>query len=118
LQQTTRVALDDGVAGDDATMAGVCSEMRKVFAAFWPFLTLEGIEPTNSLAEQSRRPGVQMRSLGFGTDSAIGRRCFERIMIIVRTVRRHSHSLLNWLVEAFDAFRLDGVVPSLLPQRP
>jgi transposase len=116
LERTTRAALEAGVAGDDATTAGVCAEMRKVLPAFWTFLTVAGVEPTNNLAERSLRPAVQMRRLSFGTDSAGGSRFFERIMTVVMTLRRQGRGLLNWLAEAFDAFRLDRPAPSLLPQ--
>ena len=59
-----------------------------------------------------------MRKLSFGTDSAAGSRFFERIMTVVMTLRRHKRALLDWLAEAFDAFRLRRAVPSLLPQPP
>lgn len=118
LERTTRAALEAGLAGDDATTAGVCAEMLKVFPAFWTFLTVEGVEPTNNLAERSLRPAVQMRLLSFGTDSVGGSRFFERIMTVVMTLRRHKRGLLNWLAETFDAFRLDRPAPSLLPQPP
>jgi len=118
LQRDARAALKAGVAcGNDKT-AGVCAEMLKLFPAMWTFVTVEGVEPTNNLAERSLRPAVQMRLLSFGTDSAVGSRFFERIMTVVMTLRRQKRGLMAWLTEAFDAARLGRAAPSLLPQPP
>lgn len=118
LQRDARTALNAGVVcGDDKT-AGVCGEILKLFPAMWTFVTVEGVEPTNNLAERSLRPAVQMRLLSFGTDSAVGSRFFERIMTVMMTLRRQGRGLLDWLAEAYDAFRLGRAAPSLLPQPP
>jgi transposase len=118
LQRAVRAALEAGMGCGEATTSGVCREILALFPALWTFVTVEGVEPTNNLAERELRPAVQMRKLSFGTDSAVGSRFFERIMTVVMTLRRQKRGLLNWLAEAFDAFRLRRPVPSLLPQPP
>ena len=118
LQRATRKALTAGTACKNEKTEGVCREILELFPALWTFVTVEGVEPTNNLAERSLRPAVQMRVLSFGTDSATGSRFFERIMTVAMTLRRQGRSLLDWLAGAIDAFRLGRTAPSLLPQPP
>jgi len=103
--------------GESAT-AGTCREILTLFVGLWTFVTVEGVEPTNNRAERDLRPAVQMRKLSFGTDSARGSRFFERIMTVVMTLRLHKRALLDWLAEAYEAFRLRRAIPSLLAQPP
>ena len=118
LKRAVRATLEAGVACGQEATTGTCTALLKLFAALWTFATVEGVEPTNNLGERELRPAVQMRKLSFGTDSAVGSRFFERIMTVVMTLRRQKRTLLDWLAEAFDAFRLRRAVPSLLPQPP
>lgn len=118
VQRAVRAALKDGVVcGGDKT-SGMCAEILSVFAALWTFVTVEGVEPTNNHAERELRPAVQVRKLSFGTDSERGSRFFERIMTVVMTLRRQKRALLDWLAEAYEAFRLRRRPPSLLPLPP
>jgi hypothetical protein len=118
LKRAVGAALEAGSGcGHDKT-AGVCQEILGVFPALWTFGTVEGVEPTNNRAEQDLRPAVQMRKLSFGTDSARGSCFFERIMTVVMTLRRQKRALLDWVAEAYEAFRLRRTQPSLLPQPP
>ena len=118
LQRAVRRALEKGIKCREATTAGVCEQIQRLFPALWKFVTVEGVEPTNNLGERELRPAVQMRRLSFGTDSAVGSRFFERIMTVVMTLRRQKRALLDWLAEAYDAFLLGRAAPSLLPQPP
>lgn len=118
LQRAMRAALKTGIKCREKKTAGVCRMIQALFPALWTFVTVEGVEPTNNLAERELRPAVQMRKLSFGTDSARGSRFFERIMTVVMTLRRQKRALLDWLTEAYDAFRLGRPMPSLLPQPP
>jgi transposase len=118
LKRAVRAALEAGVACGQEATAGTSNALLELFAALWTFATVEGVEPTNNLGERELRPAVQMRKLSFGTDSAVGSRFFERIMTAVMTLRRHKRGLLNWLAEAYEAFRLRRPPPSLLPQPP
>lgn len=118
LQRAVRAALNAGSQCGNPKTAGVCDQLQRLFPALWTFVTVEGVEPTNNLGERELRPAVQMRKLSFGTDSAVGSRFFERIMTVVMTLRRQKRALLDWLTEAYDAFRLGRAAPSLLPQPP
>ncbi len=118
LQRGVRAALRDGVKCAHEATAGTCGELLELFGALWTFVSVEGVEPTNNLGERELRPAVVMRKLSFGTDSAVGSRYFERIMTVVMTLRRQKRALLDWLAEAYEAFRLGRTAPSLLPQPP
>lgn len=118
LQRGVRAALRDGVKSAHAATAGTCGELLELFGALWTFVSVDGVEPTNNLGERELRPAVVMRKLSFGTDSAVGSRYFERIMTVVMTLRRQKRALLDWLAEAYEAFRLGRTAPSLLPQPP
>lgn len=118
LQRAVRAALEAGVACGHEATAGTCDDLLELFAAMWTFAKVEGVEPTNNLGERELRPAVVMRKLSFGTDSAVGSRFFERIMTVVMTLRRQKRRLLDWLAEAYEAFRLRRAAPSLLPQPP
>ena len=72
------------------------------------------MDPTNNFAERELRPAVQMRKLSFGTDSARGSRFFERIMTVAMSLRQQKRGLMDWLTEAFRAFRLGQTGPSLI----
>ena len=74
LQRATRKALEAGTTCGHEKTEGMCREILTLFPALWTFVTVEGVEPTNNLAERSLRPAVQMRLLSFGTDSAVGSR--------------------------------------------
>lgn len=118
LQRAVRAALVAGTECGHEKTEGVCREILGLFPALWTFARVDGVEPTNNRAERELRPAVQMRKLSFGTDSATGSRFFERIMTVVMTLRRQKRALLDWLTEAYEAFRLGRAQPSLLPQPP
>ena len=55
-----------------AKTAGVCREMLTVYAALGTFGRVEGVEPTNNVAERAIRPCVLWRKGSFGPQSAQG----------------------------------------------
>lgn len=114
LQAEVLEALEAGVDAKVEKTSGTCAEILEVFPSLWTFLRVEGVDPTNNLAERELRPAVQMRKLSFGTDSAHGSRFFERIMTVVMSLRRQGRGLMEWLTEAFRAFRLGQTGPSLI----
>lgn len=114
LQAEVLEALEAGVDAKVEKTSGTCAEILEVFPSLWTFLREAGVDPTNNLAERELRPAVQMRKLSFGTDSARGSRFFERIMTVVMSLRRQGRGLMEWLTEAFRAFRLGQTGPSLI----
>jgi len=84
-------------------------------AALWTFVDIEGVEPTNNLAEREIRPGVLWRNSSFGTQSKAGSRFVERIMTVVTTLKQQGRNPLDYLTEACEAANRGRSAPSLLP---
>jgi transposase len=78
---------------------------------------VEGIEPTNNVAERALRPVVLWRKGSFGADSAAGSRFAERLLTVVATCRQQGRRLLDFLVAAAQAALQGIAAPSLLPAR-
>jgi len=95
--------------------AATCRNILKREAALWTFVHVEGIEPTNNLAERLIRPGVLWRKRSFGTQSQAGSRFTERIMTVVATLKQQQRNVLDYLSEACDAANWGRPAPSLLP---
>lgn len=95
--------------------AATCRDILKREAALWIFVYVEGVEPTNNLAERLIRPGVLWRKRSFGTQSQAGSRFTERIMTVVATLKQQHRNVLNYLVEACEAAYSGKPAPSLLP---
>lgn len=50
--------------------AALCRELTKWWAALWTLARVDGVEPTNNVAERALRPAVLRRQASFGSDSA------------------------------------------------
>ena len=104
-----------GTACSHHKTAATCRDILKRETALWTFVRVEGVEPTNNLAERQVRPGVLWRKRSFGTQSQAGSRFAERIMTVVATLKQQHRNVLDYLTEACDAAYWGKPVPSLLP---
>jgi Transposase IS66 family. len=107
--------LRQGTSCTQTGTAGTCRDILKREAALWTFVDVEGVEPTNNLAERQIRPGVLWRNSSFGTQSEAGSRFVERIMTVVTTLKQQGRNPLDYLTEACDAANRGRSAPSLLP---
>jgi transposase len=96
----------------------LCRELRKWWAALWTFARVEGVEPTNNVADRALRPAVLWRKGSFGSDSEAGGRFAERLLTVVASCRQQGRSVLDLLVAAGEAALQGTVAPSLLPGTP
>ncbi len=80
----------------------------------WTFARVEGVEPTNNLAERALRPAVLWRKGSFGSDSEAGSRFAERLLTTAVTRRQQGRRLLTFLVEAGEATLRRMPAPSFL----
>jgi len=94
-----------------------CQKMLAVFPAFWTFVRVEGIEPTNNAAERAIRPAVLYRKGCFGTNSPEGSRFVERLLTVVTTLRQQGRNVLQFLTQACINTQMGRTAPSLLPAR-
>jgi transposase len=114
LQARLERLLRRGQKNPDWKAAGLCRELTKWWPALWTFARVEGVEPTNNVAERALRPAVLWRKGSFGSDSAAGSRFAERLLTVVATCRQQGRSLVDFLVAAGDAALRGSRPPSLL----
>ena len=92
-----------------------CATLLKTEELMWTFMEVEGMPPTNNLAERCLRRAVIWRKKSFGTDSEAGSRFVERIMSVVTTLNMQARPIFEFLVEAREAHILGSQPPSLCP---
>ena len=78
-------------------------------------MQVDGVEPTNNMAERSLRPGVLWRKGSFGTQSEEGSRFVESMMTVVSTLQQQQRNVLAYLTAACAAALRGEAAPSLLP---
>lgn len=96
-------------------IAGTCEELREFWTCLWVFTRVPGVEPTNNGGEQEIRPAVLWRKGSFGSHSPEGSRFVERMLTVVRSLRKQGRAVLEFIVEAIRAYRTGRTAPSLLP---
>ena len=108
--------LEQGERLSIAKVSGMCREMLKLQAAFFTFIDVERVEPTNNTAERAIRFAVLMRKGCFGSDSAKGSRFIERFLTARQTLRTQKRDLYGFLTDACAAVLHGTPAPSLLPE--
>lgn len=108
--------LRKGTQCGESKTEGMCGMILKLAPALWTFVRIEGVEPTNNVAERAVRPAVLYRKGCFGTQSEEGSRFVERILTVVATLRQQKRNVMDYLTET--CIRADfGMKPrSLLPR--
>jgi transposase len=107
--------LHRGQENPDRKAAALCRELTKWWAALWTFARVEGVEPTNNVAERALRPAVLWRKGSFGSDGEAGSRFAERLLTVVASCRQQGRRLLEFLVAAGEAVLHGTAARSLLP---
>ena len=90
-----------------------CRNLRKLEPALWTFARVDGIEPTNNLAERMLRPAVIWRKKCFGSHSAGGCRYVERMLSVIQTLRLRGRGVVTFLTDALQAHRTAVASPSI-----
>lgn len=102
----------------DRKAAVLCRELSKWWSARWTLTRIDGVEPTNNVAERALCPAVLWRTGSFGSDSETGSRFAKRMLIVVATCRQQGRLPLGFLVAAVEAALQGTGRPSLLPVPP
>lgn len=97
---------------------GMCAALLAAEPALWTFIAVEGVEPTNNIAERTVRHGVLWRRTSFGTQSPAGSRYVERMLTTVATLRLRRRHVLDYLTAACDAANRGQPAPSLIDSAP
>jgi len=115
IRRAVEQLLNQATRSENRELARSCGRMLKVFPAFWTFVRIPGMEPTNNAAERALRPGVLYRKISFGTQSSEGSRFVERMLTVVSTLRLQGRNVLDYLRRACKSANLGKEVPSLMP---
>ena len=99
-----------------AKTAGTCQAIWKRREAWWTFVQVDGVEPTNNTAESALRPGVLWRKGSFGTQSEEGSRFVANMMTVGAPLKQQQRNVLAYLAAAHEAALRGDAAPSLLPK--
>lgn len=108
--------LIDGLAFGNDKLSGLCDRLLDGFEHLWKFASVEGMEPTNNMAERDLRKLVLWRKKSYGTRSTKGQKFVERISSVVETVKKNGKNVLNYLEEALHAFYRGHSSPYINPE--
>ena len=95
-------------------LARLCRSLLDLEPALWNFVIEEGVEPTNNHGERVQRLAVIWRKCCFGCHSELGCRFVERLLTVVQTLRLQKRSVLGFLTQAIQAYRMGGKSPKLV----
>lgn len=106
--------LKGSTCGESKTQ-NTCKRLLKLKKALWAFVWVDGLEPTNNLAERTIRPLVIWRKKSFGTQSEGGSRYLERIMTVASSCHLQGRNVLDFVEQSVQAHFNQHSPPSLLP---
>ena len=92
--------------------AALAHDLLGRFPTLWTLLFVEGVEPTNNLAERGLRPAVIFRKLSGGNQSNSEARFTERLMTVVCTLKQNGMNTFRFLTEIFTAHQVARPPPT------
>ena len=115
LRASFKLELEWGTQNACPKTAATCRELLVREAALWTFVRVEGVDPTNNLAERSLRHGVLWRKVSFGTQSERGSRFVASMLTVLMSCQQQKRNALAYLTACCQAFYASRPVPSLVP---
>lgn len=82
---------------------GFSKNLLKIWPALWTFVEIEGVEPTNNVAERALRGPVIYRKLSLGSQSERGETTTQRLLSASVTCRLRGRSLFAYLADVLGA---------------
>ncbi|MDI7267324.1 MAG: transposase [Myxococcota bacterium] len=116
IREAIESLLRDGTVCSDAKTERTCKKILKLRAALWTFVEVEGVEPTNNVAERAIRAYVLWRKASFGTQGDRGNAFVERILTVCATCKQQRRNVLDYVTAAVEAHLRGRAAPSLLPE--
>lgn len=98
-----------------AVTAGLCETLLEKQAYLWTFCQVEGVEPTNNVAERALRPAVIWRKKSQGTRSETGSQYVSRMLTVAATCKQQKRGIWQFLSQVFQATPTQQKALSLLP---
>lgn len=113
LRRQMKRLLERGAKSGIGKTAGLCRRLLKLWRPMWRFAYVEGLEPTNNLAERMLRSAVIWRKKSFGSHSRHGCRFVERMLSVTASIRLRGGNVLDYLAAALAAHRQGQPAPTL-----
>lgn len=107
--------LDDGFANGSDKLSSLCDNIINGFHKLWTFTKVEGMEPTNNLAERDLRKLVIWRRKSYGTRSGRGERFVARFTTVAETLKRNGVSVLRYVEKALRCTYRGEPPPEITP---
>lgn len=107
--------LQQYVQSSDYDVKKASKSLLRHWEDLFTFLEVEGVEPTNNMAERALRPAVQWRKICFGNQSKEGEVLTARLLTVTRTCALQKRNAFDFLVRSVAAHRNDLPALSLLP---
>lgn len=101
----------DAMAYGTDKLAEFCTHLEDDFEHLWVFVSTEGVDPTNNMAERDLRKLVLWRKKSYGTRSTRGQQFVERITSVVETIKKNGLNVLSYLENALRAHILKEPAP-------
>ncbi|MCX5685627.1 MAG: IS66 family transposase [Planctomycetota bacterium] len=114
VSQDLKAALEGGLSCENKKVVRFCRRVLDIYPALWTFARVEGVEPTNNVAERTLRLAVIWRKISFGNHSEAGCRFVERILTTAQTLRLQGRQVLAYLRDAVAAHRAGQPAPELV----
>jgi transposase len=114
LRPMVRSSLGRGSGYACTKTAATCGELLRPWECLWTFTRVEGVEPTNNVAERALRHAVIWRRISRRTDSETGSRFAKRMLSTVATCRQQGRGVLESLIACHEARSHGHPAPSLL----
>ena len=106
--------LDVGARSVGYETPGMCRGILRTEPAMWTFIDIDGVEPTNNVAERAVRPVVIHRKTSLGSQSERGSEFVARMQTIAATLRQKGESLSDFVGAIARAVLSAGPAPKLL----
>ncbi len=115
VRNRVEVLLAEGQVCEHSKTEGTCTAILKLKKALWTFVRVEGVEPTNNIAERAVRDAVLWRKTSFGCHSEKGSRFVERMLTVKATLKQQDRNVIDYIVQVREASLRNQPMPSLLP---
>jgi transposase len=104
LKAELKALLESGSKGRRNKLTwGFSKNLLKIWPALWTFVEVEGVEPTNNVAERALRGPVIYRKLSLGSQSGRGETTIQRLLSASVTCRLQGRSLFAYLADVLGA---------------
>jgi transposase len=114
LRQELKALLERGSKGRRNKLTwGFSKNLLKVWPALWTFVEIDGVDPTNNVAERALRGPVIHRKLSLGSQSERGENTIERLLSASVTYCLQGRSLFAYLADVLGAQARGDPVPLL-----